>query len=745
MNPTNGKSPGTGHTGGSKTINTNPDFTPHAEAQRLLTLGFKLCALHPLSKRPVGKKWQLKLVTFIDPNAGGYGMPLAVNGLCSIDPDNVELAREGLQRCGFVLEDLMDAGVRTSSTRPGSGGRSTFHAPAEIAARLRWIKFSTKAGGTILELRAHSSNLQDCLPGTVYQTAKGEGPYAQHYANGRTFDEAPALPPELLNWWLGLSEDMEFSHQQQRLFCGPGVQLAVSVGGTLAFPSPSRMAYNAAHDVREILERNGYACAEGDRSGRLAPPTATGAPSVREIPGRSGLWQSDHASDPLHGTFDAWTANVVLEHGEDLSAAEAAWAPVHFAQAASGFTDVEELPNVPARLPAFSRDRSGGITASKNNIQIALRRSDFCGFHIRLDTFRGELMLTEDTTESWRAFQDTDYTALCLRLEGLSFRNISKESIRDAVAYQAKQAQFDSAQFWIRGLRWDGVARVPAFLVNYFGTSDTPYTRAVGMYIWTALAGRVMQPGVKCDMVPIAVGAQGMRKSSAVAALVPHPDYFGSIDLNAKDDDIARKIRCKLVLELDELRGLATRAAEHIKSLITRTHEEWTPKYMEMSVRYARRCLFFGTSNKNDFLADETGNRRWLPFNCGMCDPDAIARDRDQLWAEALVLFTKHGVAHREAEQLAQAEHAAFVEYDEWDDVVEAWLWLPDVTGRRPANRPLLTSREVLGGAFSLGDAQMGTAQASRVKKVLLRLGYTYEKPRVDGKRTRGFVPPSLF
>lgn len=26
----------------------------HAEARRLLDLGFKLCALHPMSKRPVG-------------------------------------------------------------------------------------------------------------------------------------------------------------------------------------------------------------------------------------------------------------------------------------------------------------------------------------------------------------------------------------------------------------------------------------------------------------------------------------------------------------------------------------------------------------------------------------------------------------------------------------------------------------------------------------------------------------------
>lgn len=720
--------------------------TPHAEAHRLLALGFKLCTLHPMSKRPVGDDWQLSPVEVIDPTAGGYGVLLAVNDLCSIDPDNVEPAREGLQRCGFVLEDAMAAGARTSSTRPGSGGRSTFHAPADIAGRLRWIKFSTKTQGTLLELRAHSSNLQDCLPGTVYRTAKGEGPYEQHNANGFTLDKAPELPPAVLIWWLRLSEDVEFLHQQQRLFCGPDVQLAVSAGGALAFPSPARMDFNAANDVVEILERNGYVNAEGDRSGRLAPPTATGAPSVRQIPGKLGLWRSDHASDPLHGTFDAWTAHVVLDHDGDLNTAEAAWEPHRRAALVDGFTDVEELPNTPAPLPSFLRNKSGEIKATKNNTVLALGRSEFSGFHLRQDMFRAELMLAEHATESWCSFQDTDYTELCLRLERRGFQSISKELIRDSVAYQARQAQFDSAQYWLNGLRWDGVPRIEKFLVNYFGASDTPYIRAVSLYMWTALAGRVMQPGVKCDMVPVAVGVQGMRKSSAVAALVPHPDYFGSIDLDAKDDDIARRMRGKLVLELDELKGLATRAAEHIKSLITRTHEEWTPKYMEMSVRYARRCLLFGTSNKDDFLVDETGHRRWLPFNCGMCDPDAIARDREQLWAEALILFNTHGVLHREAEQLAGAEHAAFVEHDEWDAPVKAWLCRPDLTGRCPESRQLLTSREVLAGAFSLSDAQQNKLQQSRVKKVLLRLGYTYVNKRVDKQpRVRGFEPPSLF
>ena len=674
--------------------------TSHVEAKRLLDKGFKLCALHSDSKQPVGDGWQLRPVTSIDPTAGGYGMLLPANGLGSLDPDNVEPARAGLRRCGFDLEDLMNAGVRTTSTRPGSGGRSTFKVPEGLGR----VVLRSSGDGVILELRAGQPNLQDCLPGTEYLGKDGDGPYRQEYATDKTMDQATELPPEFLAWWCRMDADLDYLREQQILFCGAGAILSISgKGEKLAYVSTLRGSFNAAHDVVDILTRHNYTCNARER---WAPPTATGAPCVRPIPGKDGLWQSDHASDPLHGTFDAWTAYVVLDHHGERIAAESAWAPINAAAVVADLPDVASAVNMTEQLPAFKRNVKGEILATKNNVMQALTRPDICGFHLRDDKFRGEVMLAENGTEGWRGLKDTDYTDMCLRLERGGFQNISKEHIRDIVAHVAESNTFDSAQHWLNGLQWDGVARIASFLPVYFGAADTDYTRAVSMYIWTAQAGRVEEPGVKCDMAPIAVGAQGMRKSSAVAAMVPADDFYIAIDLGGKDDDLARLMRGKLVIELDELKGLGARDSEHIKSFISRTYEEWIPKFLEMNTRYLRRSVFFGTSNKDDFLADETGNRRWLPFRCGMCDPDAIARDREQLWAEARDQFKAHGVQHREAERLALAEHASFVESDEWDIAVQDWLHRPDFNGKTPYGRDFLTSRDVLKDAFQLDDSR---------------------------------------
>ncbi|NMM15375.1 MAG: AAA family ATPase [Rhodoferax sp.] len=315
----------------------------HTEARRLHALGFKLCRLEPMSKKPVGDGWQTNPVRDIEDGAYGYGAILAKNNLCSIDPDNVEPARVGLSRCGFDLDELMAAGVRTTSTRPGSGGRSTFKAPQGVGR----VVFSSATHGTILELRAGQSNLQDCLPGTVYRTKDGGGPYEQHYAGSRTLDAAPALPARFLAWWQRVDSDLDFCREQQLLFCGLDAMQSISKGSKLAFTSGMRRDYNAAHDVTDILERHAYTTADGER---WAPSSATGAPCVRAIPGKDGLWQSDHASDPLHGTFDAWIASVVLDHSGDMAAAERAYGPARDAAIADDFEVVGPSTKKPRRF-----------------------------------------------------------------------------------------------------------------------------------------------------------------------------------------------------------------------------------------------------------------------------------------------------------------------------------------------------------------------------------------------------------
>lgn len=396
----------------------------------------------------------------------------------------------------------------------------------------------------------------------------------------------------------------------------------------------------------------------------------------------------------------------------------------------------------PQPLPNFKRDKVGRIEATVENVRIACVRPDLCRIEIRYDQFRDEIMHSAPGTGQWQSFTDSDYTRLRITLERQGFKAVGRELIRDVVLLVAQDQPFDSAQAWLSGLAWDGVSRVERFLVDYFGAQDTPYTRAVSSYLWTALAGRVMEPGCKADMVPILVGGQGVGKSTGVAAMVPANEFFTEVSFHEKDDDLARRMRGRLLGEIGELRGLHTRELESIKAFITRTHESWVPKYREFAVTFPRRIVFVGTTNKDEFLADETGNRRWLPVSVGQGKAEDIRRDRLQLWAEARELFGLVGVQWQDAERLAVEVHEDHTIRDSWDDAVARWLdEVEPLTGHTPRACKFLRIGDVLRGALNLDAKHCGRREELRLGAVLRRLDYQRRKVRDGGKVVWAYVP----
>lgn len=383
----------------------------------------------------------------------------------------------------------------------------------------------------------------------------------------------------------------------------------------------------------------------------------------------------------------------------------------------------EKPPEAP-ETPRFTRNQHGQIKATLGNIVRALRRPEICGWRLARDLFRDEIVKAPYSAthrNAWEPLVDDDYTAIRHLLEEMRdpFMPIGLEMTRHCVSLVALENAFDSALQWLNAIKWDGMARVELSLVNCFGASDTPYVRAVGRYLWTALAGRVLSPGVQADMAPIAVGYQGLKKSRTIAAIAPYPDYFAEVDLSVDNDDLARLMRGKVIAELAELQGLRNRELEHIKALISRSIDQWIPKYKEMSASYARRGIFFGSTNDDEFLSDQTGNRRWLPFTCGTCDPMAMAADRDQLWAEGAVLFKDNGIAWQGAERLARFEHEQFMVSDPWDSSLAKWLG----HGGRDVDTPF-TVADALEFGIGLDMQHAKPADQMRLIKILKRFGY---------------------
>ncbi|EHG4046848.1 replication protein [Salmonella enterica] len=540
-------------------------------------------------------------------------------------------------------------------------------------------------------------------------------------------DSIPVLTAEqLAAFWASLKEQL------------PVIDSFVS--GTARQRDLSCIDPHATDEVADWLDANDWTLSvSSDGSRNLKPfrdeseySNGCSETSIKYFPAGTGGFQQGHFKS-LHASDSGLSDTDWLEG---------------YGYAASLFDDLTatgngvEVSGYP-EWPSFSRRQpTGKIENTIDNAHKAVKCPAFVGIDIRFDLFRDEIMFAPAGSGLWQTFTDADYARLRIKMEQHGFMPIGRELIRDVVMLVADEQPFDSAITWLDGLEWDGVPRIETFYHTHFGTADTPYTRAVSMYMWTALAGRVLEPGIKADMVPVLVGPQGCGKSSGVEALSPDPMFFTEISFAEKDDDLARKMRGRLLAEIGELRGLNTKELESIKAFVTRTHENWIPKYREFATQFPRRLVFIGTTNEDEFLADKTGNRRWLPVEVSKVDVKAIKTDLLLLWAEARETFKRlGGVRFRDAERLAASVHEKYTIKDAWLETVEKWLDTSDMlTEEIPRNRNFLRASDVLRDAIGLNPSHIGKREEMRISNVLQNCGYKRETRRVEGKLMKVWV-----
>jgi predicted P-loop ATPase len=252
---------------------------------------------------------------------------------------------------------------------------------------------------------------------------------------------------------------------------------------------------------------------------------------------------------------------------------------------------------------------------------------------------------------------------------------VSVEIAGQAVQTAAQDHLFHAVKAYLHGLQWDGVKRLDRWLSAYLGAADTEYSRAVGSRWLISAVARMFRPGAKADCCLILEGPQGIRKSTALRTLAG--EYFTDelADLGSKD--AAMQIRVVWIIELSELDSLSNSDVARIKAFMSRTTDRFRPPYGMRLMESPRQCVFAGTVNHSTYLRDETGGRRFWPVTCGRIGIDELARDRDQLWAEAKVRFDSGApwwLETAELVQMAADQQIERYEGDPWEDVIGPWL-----------------------------------------------------------------------
>lgn len=384
---------------------------------------------------------------------------------------------------------------------------------------------------------------------------------------------------------------------------------------------------------------------------------------------------------------------------------------------------------------------------SLHNILVYLRhKSDYRGM-FRYDQFSGKIMLPKAPFFhiGGREFKpreiintDSGYMTERMECEGVSSM---EAKVITAIEMVAQENGYNPVLEHLDSLVWDKEPRLHSWLKKVMGaTGDDNYLSAIGIAWWVGLVARVYQPGCKNESCLVFEGKQGKLKSTALRVIarlgldLPDDPYFCDTVSFAQiaEKDTVLKLRGKILVEFSDLSGLTSRDVEDVKAFLSTNYDEIRKPYGRQTERFYRTYGFAGSTNKDVWLVDETGNRRFLPVSTDLIDIDLLNRIVGQLWAEAVAMY-KSGAAwwvgrDSVAWQAAEIEQAKRMPTDVWHEPVSRFVeWMSFVT-----------IGEVLTHLKIDVKDQKNTHQ-KQVTSILKQLGFVRKQKRVEGKPVSGW------
>jgi predicted P-loop ATPase len=304
--------------------------------------------------------------------------------------------------------------------------------------------------------------------------------------------------------------------------------------------------------------------------------------------------------------------------------------------------------------------------------------------------------------------------------------------IVDAVSGYALERSFHPVQKYLEEIEKNkSIEPFPldAIAPHFLNTPDDFSALLIRKWLISAVA-RAMDPGCQVDTILILQGEMGMQKSKFFRSLVKDPSWFSSGVSSSKSSEKDQKITLHAgwIHDLGEVGSIyRKREIQELRQFITSTHDEFRPPYARESEVFARRFVFCGTANENDFMADTYGSRRWwvVPVQNKIVIP--LENEVDAIWKSAML-------AYRQGEQwwltdledaMNTAKNLDFYGDDPWTSTVVAIM-------RQNGNQATM---ETILNEMKLETTQRTRKETDRIAAILRLNGYTNQKRDKNGYR----------
>lgn len=319
--------------------------------------------------------------------------------------------------------------------------------------------------------------------------------------------------------------------------------------------------------------------------------------------------------------------------------------------------------------------------------------------------------------------------------------DVGKNTAIDLIMNLAEERQYDPFKVYLDSLPvlpQDPWAIVGNLAEKYFGNTD-PLAQMMMARTLIAAVARTYQPGCKHDTVCILQGAQGCKKSTFWSELAGAEHFTDDLSGTAKDEIM--KLSRYLIIEIGEFEtAYKKKDVAGLKKFLSRSTDSIRIPYAKGNREYPRPSIFVGSTNKNEFLYDPTGERRYWVIKVfkdrrNQIDIDLLKSERDLIWSAAKSLY-KSGeqwwLTDSEAELLGNS-NKDYSASDAWEEPIMEYL----------RNKEVTSVRFILDECLKVDTAHQDRKAQMRVAEILMRLGWEKGGKRIiKSKRVNSWVLP---
>ncbi len=353
------------------------------------------------------------------------------------------------------------------------------------------------------------------------------------------------------------------------------------------------------------------------------------------------------------------------------------------AKAVEAFSDTLESKEDDLEwIHKLTTDKRGNFENTINNAVLVLENDPNLKDKIAIDDFAGRAIsagkLPWNPTEEIRWWTDADDANLYRYMETF-YRLTRQDKIDKALTITSDQNRINEVKEYLNSLKWDGIKRIDTLLSVYLGAEDEEYTHMVMRKSLCAAVARAMTGSVKYDTMPILIGRQGLGKSSFLSVL--GGKWFSDSLTSFNGKDAAEMLQGTWINEIGELTAMTKAEQEVVKQFLSKCDDIYRVPFNKRTDKFPRRCVFFGTSNKDEILRDITGNRRFWPVDVGVHKPKKkpkidLPDEVDQVWAEAYVywMLGERIYLNDEEEKLAEQHREPHKETSGKEGIIREFL-----------------------------------------------------------------------